>query len=175
MNKLTPEQRDWILAEFTRTAMLTTGSKSYKALKKILTANTAEDVTSPISELTCDHTKLTEGCPCCHEWATGTPAHTEPEGEQVGSCENCNHRVFPNGCGERDCEISSLGDYCKLWKANTEPEDDTEREKKRLQLEVLRLQVEELKSHTEPEDECDCDKLYPCTKSHLNDTAEEDK
>ena len=36
---------------------------------------------SPISNKTCDHTKLTEGCPACHEWATGTPAHTEPEDE----------------------------------------------------------------------------------------------
>ena len=74
------------------------------------------------------------------------------DGEQVKSCENCNHRVFPNGCGERDYEISSLGDYCKLWKANTEPEGEQYPTHCSVCKVSLSADVHD-NCHTEPEDD----------------------
>ena len=69
---------------------------------------------SPISNKTCDHTELTEGCPACHEWATGTPAHTaEDEGNKT--CSSCYHV----NDGDGFCELENVAyEYkarCKHW------------------------------------------------------------
>jgi len=52
--------------------------------REALNENTEEEVTSPISDKTCEHTKITEGCDCCYEWAFGTPEpqHPCPECEE---------------------------------------------------------------------------------------------
>ena len=68
-----------------------------------ITANTAEDVKSPISGLTCDHTELTEGCPTCHEWATGIPAELciwckhEPRILGGDLCQRCINHIREQG------------------------------------------------------------------------------
>ena len=180
---MTPEQRVWRVIEdwvegYEMRACVTDFMQN-QLVEQILTATKPEDeacpvcgfssndyeykdITSPISNLTCQHTKLTEGCDCCFEWATGTPS-TEPEDDGLtpevrqdwatsGALKNVTH-TEPKG------ELTKE-QYKKLYGFNPpHPEDNTEPEDGAVK--IISHGPAEI-YHTEPEDEWeDGDPIHP--------------
>ena len=100
---------------------------------------------TPISNKTCDHTELTEGCPACYEWATGTPFMEEKmidykctENDNVISLnkQENQYEIYTDGLGDRIVigvsDMNSAREFfsaqitgvpCVEGEALTEPED----------------------------------------------------
>ena len=101
---------------------------------------------SPISNKTCDHTELTEGCPACYEWATGTPFMEEKmidykctENDNVISLnkQENQYEIYTDGLGDRIVigvsDMNSAREFfsaqitgvpCVEGEAHTEAEDE---------------------------------------------------